>query len=388
MIINHTNSENKVCTRCVMDTTATEITFDKEGVCSFCHEYDALAIKTVLRPLEVRKKELEKSVSEIKKTGKGKKYDCIIGLSGGVDSSYITLWAKETGLRPLVVHFDNGWNTELASKNIENAIKILGFDLYTYVINWDQFKDLQLAYLKASVIDIEVPTDQLIFAALFEVARKHKIKSVINGVNIVTEGILPNSWVYMDKLDIVNLTNIHKNFGTIPLKNFPKLGLTKQYINSMIYKMNSVAPLNLMDYDKTKVVERLVNELGWRDYGGKHHESVFTRFYQGYILPVKFRVDKRKAHLSSMIVSKQMTREDALKELALPTYDEQLQKEDLEYVIKKLNLTRNEFDKLMALKPVPHEKYGTQWDKNEFRKHYVFKRLVGPLLGVVSAIKK
>lgn len=377
-----------MCTRCVMDTTATEIVFDDKGVCNFCKDYDVLAAKTVLRPIEVRMKELNDSVQRIKELGKHSKYDCIIGLSGGVDSSYICLWAKQVGLRPLIVHFDNGWNSELAVKNIENIIGKLGFDLYTHVIPWEEFKDLQLAYLKASVIDIEVPTDQLIFASLYEIARKFKIKSVVNGLNIVTEAILPRSWVYMDKLDIVNLTNIHKQFGTIPLKNFPKLGLTRQYVNQIFYKMNSVAPLNLLDYDKNKVKEILMKELDWRDYGGKHYESVFTRFYQGYILVKKFGVDKRRAHLSTMIASGLISRKEALHELSLPTYDEKLQLEDLNYVIKKFGLTNAEFDELMSRPKVPHEKYGTQWDKHEFRKFYIFKKLFGPLLKLVAALKK
>jgi N-acetyl sugar amidotransferase len=377
-----------MCTRCVMDTTATEIVFDDKGICNFCKDYDVLAAKTVLRPYEVRQKELNDAVLKIKELGKNSKYDCLIGLSGGVDSSYICLWAKQVGLRPLIVHFDNGWNSELAVKNIENIIQKLGFDLHTHVISWEEFKDLQLSYLKASVIDIEVPTDQLIFASLFQIAKKYKIKSVVNGLNIVTEAILPRSWVYMDKLDIVNLTNIHKKFGTVPLKNFPKLGLTKQYINRVLYKMNSVAPLNLLDYDKNKVKEILVKELSWRDYGGKHYESVFTRFYQGYILVKKFGVDKRRAHLSTMIASGLISRKEALEELSRPTYDEKLQQEDLEYVIKKFGLTKTEFDELMSRPPVPHEFYGTQWDKKEFRKHYIFKRLVGPLLNIVAAFKK
>lgn len=380
--------EYKRCTRCVMDTTAPEITFDEKGVCNFCRDYDVLAAKTVLRPLELRMKELNDAVLKIKELGKDSKYDCLIGLSGGVDSSYICLWAKKVGLRPLIVHFDNGWNSELAVKNIENIIGKLGFDLHTHVISWEEFKDLQLAYLKASVIDIEVPTDQLIFASLFEIAKKYKIRSVVNGLNIVTEAILPRSWVYMDKLDIVNLTNIHKKFGTIPLKNFPKLGLTKQYVNRILYKMNSVAPLNLLDYNKNEVKETLIRELGWRDYGGKHYESIFTRFYQGYILPKKFGVDKRKAHLSTMVASGQITRDEALHELSLPTYDEKLQQEDLDYVIKKFGLTKAEFEGLMSRPPVPHEFYGTQWDKKEFRKFYIFKKIVGPLLSVVAAFKK
>jgi N-acetyl sugar amidotransferase len=371
-----------------MDTTATEIRFDEKGVCSFCHEFDELAAETIHRPLDVRMKELNDGVAKIKELGKNDNYDCLIGLSGGVDSSYICYWAKQVGLRPLVVHFDNGWNSELAVMNIENIINKLQFDLYTYVINWEEFRDLQLSYIKASVIDIEVPTDQLIFASLFKIARKYRIKSVINGNNISSEAILPRTWFYPDKLDLVNLTNIHKRFGQRPLKNFPKLGLIQQLVYKKLHSMFSVSPLNLLDYDKNAAKELLKREFGWKDYGGKHYESIFTRFYQGYILPRKFGVDKRKAHLSTLVAAGLMSREDALKELEKPTYDPELQKEDYEYALKKFDISREEFESYMNAPPVPHTAYGTQWDKKYFRKYYIFKRLVGPILDLVGKLKK
>lgn len=372
------------CTRCVMDTTAPEITFDESGVCSFCKEFNELAKKTIWRPLDVRLKELEAGIQKIKQIGQKDKYDCLIGLSGGVDSSYICYWAKQAGLRPLVVHFDNGWNSELAVENINKIIAKTGFDLFTYVINWEDFKDLQLAYIKASVIDIEVPTDQLIFATLFKIARKYKIKSVINGNNISSEAILPKSWYYPDKLDLVNLTNIHKQFGTRPLKNFPKLSLTRQYINTKLYSMFSLSPLNLIDYDKTKAKVLLKTEFNWCDYGGKHYESVFTRFYQGYILPNKFGVDKRKAHLATLVAAGTLSREAALKELNEPTYPSEIQKEDYQYALKKFEISAELFEQYLHQAPIPHEQYGTQWEKKEFRKYFLFKKLVGPLLSLVK----
>lgn len=375
------------CTHCVMDTTATEIVFDDKGVCNFCKTAEEYCEKTIFRPKEIREKELKEAVEKVKALGRNSKYDCLIGLSGGVDSSYLCYWAKQQGLRPLVMHFDNGWNSELAVKNIENIISKCGFDLYTYVINWEDFKDLQLAYIKASVVDIEVPTDQLIFASLFKIARKYKIKSVINGNNISSESILPTSWFYADKLDIVNLSEIHKRFGTRPLKDFPQLGLIQQYINRSLYKMFSVSPLNLLDYDKEAAKKVLIDEFGWRDYGGKHYESIFTRFYQGYILPTKFNVDKRKAHLSSLIASKTLSRAEALKELEKPTYDPELQKEDLEYALKKFDLKQEEFEKLMKIPSVPHAFYGTQWDKKHFRKYFIFKKTIGPILNLISKLK-
>lgn len=388
MEINSESRKYQICTHCVMDTTASEITFDENGVCNFCKGYDELAKKTILRPIDVRLKELNAAVAKIKELGKNDQYDCLVGLSGGVDSSYICYWAKQVGLRPLVVHFDNGWNSELAVKNIENIIKKTGFDLYTYVINWDDFKDLQLAYIKASVIDIEVPTDQLIYASLHRIARKYKIKSIINGNNISSEGILPLSWYYADKLDIVNTEEIHKRFGTKKLKDMPKLGLIKQLINQKLYKMYSISPLNLLDYDKNKVKQQLISEFGWRDYGGKHYESIFTRFYQGYILPRKFKVDKRRAHLATLVAANIITRNEALEELSKPTYDLELQKQDLEYALKKFDLTKEEFESYMNQKPIPHAFYGTQWDKKHFRKYFYFRKIIGPILDLIAMFKK
>jgi len=381
------SEELRTCSNCVMDTSAKEIVFDRDGICNYCKEFNELAKKTIWRSEEIRLKELADSVEKIKQLGKNDKYDCLIGLSGGVDSSYICYWAKEVGLRPLVVHFDNGWNSELATKNIEKIIQKTGFDLYTYVINWEDFRDLQLAYIKASVVDIEVPTDQLIFAALFKIGREYKIKSIINGNNISSEAILPRSWFYTDKLDLVNLTNIHKKFGTRPLKNFPKLGLIQQFIYQKMYAMFSVSPLNLLNYDKNAAIKILKSEFDWVDYGGKHYESIFTRFYQGYILPTKFGIDKRRAHLSTLVAAKLMDRITAIEELKKPPYDERLQQEDLSYVLKKFEITKEEFEGFMKQEPVPHEFYGTQWEKKSFRRYYIFKRLIGPILNLISKFK-
>ena len=381
------NKPYQQCTKCVMDTTATEIKFDEKGVCNFCTDFETLAHKTIWRPLDVRLKELEEGIQKIKKLGENQKYDCLVGLSGGVDSSYICYWVKKIGLRPLVVHFDNGWNSELATKNIENIIAKTGFDLYTYVINWEDFKDLQLSYIKASVIDIEVPTDQLIYATLHKIAKKYKIKSIINGNNISSEAILPTTWYYPDKLDIVNLTAIQAKFGTRELKGFPKLGLTQQLINAKLHSLYSISPLNLLDFDKNKAKEILIKEFGWRDYGGKHYESIFTRFYQGYILVKKFKVDKRMAHLATLVAAKIITRQEALDELSKPTYDVDLQKQDYEYALKKFDMTKEEFESYMNQKPIPHAFYGTQWDKKHFRKYYIVKKLLGPILNIIAKIK-
>ena len=378
----------QMCTRCVMDTTAIEITFDKDGVCNFCTECESYLKKTIFRPIDIRTKELNQSINKIKELGQNDKYDCLIGLSGGVDSSYICYWAKQAGLRPLIVHFDNGWNSELAVKNIENIIQKTGFDLYTYVIDWEAFKDLQLSYIKASVIDIEAITDQLIFAAIYKIAKKYKIKTIVDGVNNSSESILPGSWIYADKLDYVNLKNIHKKFGTVPLKNFPKLDLITRDIYAHLYHYNKIQPLNLIDYDKEKTKEFLKKEFDWKDYGGKHYESVFTRFYQGYILNRKFNVDKRKAHLSSLIVAGQITRGAALNELSKPAYDAEQLRIDYDFVIKKFGLSKEEFEKYMDQKPIPHSFYGTQWDKKEFRKYAIFKKISGPIFKLINVLYK
>ncbi|MGE0569250.1 MAG: N-acetyl sugar amidotransferase [Bacteroidia bacterium] len=374
------------CFRCVLDTTAPLISFDEKGVCNYCHNYDSIAAKTILRPPEVRKNELNVSLAEIKKRGKGKPYDCILGISGGVDSTYLAWLAKEFGLRPLLVHFDNGWNSELAVKNIENIVNVLGFDLHTHVINWEEFKDLQLAYLYASVVDTEVPTDQLIFASLHKIAWQKGIKSILNGNNVATEGIMPEGWNFSQKTDLVNLTTIHKKFGKRKLRNFPKLSLYHKYFYTNLSGIKSYKFLDLVDYNKDNAKKIIKDKLGWKDYGYKHYESVFTRFYQGYILPVKFNIDKRKAHLSSLICSGQITRQQALDELKQPPYPIEQQNEDRAFVIKKFELTEEEFDTIMKLPQVPHEHYGSQWDKKKFRYYYWFTKLANPFAALLKRI--
>jgi N-acetyl sugar amidotransferase len=348
------------CTRCVLDTSTSLISFDENGVCNFCHDYDKIAATTVLRDRATRYKEFDELILKIKEEGKNKTYDCILGLSGGVDSSYLALVAHEQGLRPLVVHFDNGWNNELAVKNIQQIVEKLNYDLSTYVIDWEEFKDLQLAYFRASVIDLEVPTDQLIVATLYELAEQHKIKYILSGNNFRTEYILPSDWIYGKKLDLVNLNNIHKKFGIIPLKKFPKIGVNDRYRYQAKLGIRMVTFFDKIDFNATDVKKRLVNELDWVPYPGKHYESLFTRFYQGYILVKKFGVDKRKAHLSSLICSGQITKQEALDELAKPAYPLELQEEDKSYVIKKWGLTEREFEKIMNEKPISHAYYGEE----------------------------
>ncbi len=306
-------------------------------------------------------------------------------MSGGCDSSYLAHLTKKLGLRPLVVHFDNGWNSELAVKNIENIVNKLDYDLNTYVINWEEFKDLQIAYLKASVVDIEVPTDYIIFAVLNKIAKQHKIKYVLSGYNYVTEFGMPQDWCMKNKFDHVNLQNIHTKFGAKKLKDFPKLGLWQRYYYKEILGIETVALLNLVPYVKKEVKEFLKKEFNWKDYGGKHYESIFTRFYQGYILPKKFNIDKRKMHWSVLICSGQATREEALADLQSETYPLELQAQDREYVIKKFGLSANEFEKIMNASPVDHSFYGMEGDLQFL--YNTFTSLLAPFQRVLRKVR-
>ena len=328
-----------------MDTTDTEISFNQEGYCNHCIEYFELLPHYVFDG-EVAKSKLDVLVNTIKESGKGNEYDCLIGVSGGVDSSYVAYQAKKLGLRALTVHFDNGWNSELAVKNIENIIKRLEFDYQTYVVDWEEFKDLQISFLKASVANAEIPSDHAFLAALYSIASKYKIKYLLSGSNFVTEGILPNSWGYNAK-DLKHLKAIHRKFGKHKLKTYPTLGFNKEFYYTYLKKIKMIRLLNYVPYNKSEAMKTIEKELGWVYYGGKHYESVFTRFFQAYILPVKFNIDKRRAHWSTLICSGQATREEALEELKKETYPAEMLKSDKEYVIKKLGLTNEEFEEIM-----------------------------------------
>ncbi len=304
----------------VMDNIADpSIHFDEKGICNYYYEYKKAESENVFSGDEGKAK-LDQLVRKIKEDGKGKPYDCLIGLSGGVDSTYVAWLVKQLGLRPLAVHLDNGWDSELAVKNIENIITKLGFDLYTLVVNWEEFRDIQLAYLRASVVDIEVVSDHAIFATMYKLAKQHGIGYIISGTNVVTEYIMPPDWLYQ-KMDFANLKDIHSRYGKIKLKTYPSFDFKKYVYYSAILKLSPVSILNYISYNKKQVKEIITKELDWRDYGGKHYESVFTKFYQAYILPEKFKIDKRKAHYSTLICSGQMTREEALSLLDEPLYN-------------------------------------------------------------------
>jgi N-acetyl sugar amidotransferase len=354
------------CVRCVMDTTDPDILFDADGVCNHCRSYEKY--RNSIGSSEERAKKLRELITGLKERGRGKDYDCIMGLSGGVDSSYLAwLAVKEFGLRPLVVHVDTGWNSELAVNNIQNIVQKLGIDLHTLVIDWNEIKDLQRAYFFSGVANLDVPQDHAFIASLYKEAEKYGVQDVLNGGNMQTESILPNAWGY-DAADSVNMRAIHKIYGKGNLRTFPTINVFQRFILYPYIKGFRVhRPLEWIEYNKAAAKEVLISELGWRDYGGKHYESIFTKFHQAYYLPTKFGYDKRLAHLSSLIVSGQLAREDAIRELEKPLYEERVLREELHYWLKKLDVTQAEFERVMSEQP----KYAQEYPTNSRQKMWI-----------------
>jgi N-acetyl sugar amidotransferase len=335
----------QICTRCVMDTSDPDIVFDEQGICNHCHAYD-LAIQKQVFSGEAGKKILDSFVKKVKNEGLGKEYDCIIGVSGGVDSSYVAYLVHELGLRPLAVHLDNGWDSEIAVKNIELLLNKLGIELYTYVLDWEEFRDLQLAFLRASTPDSEIPSDHAIVSSIYMKAKDMGINNIIVGYNVRTESHLPRAWSH-GHFDWRYISSINKIYGTKPLKNFPHMTFWQHIYYAG--RFNWFPILNYIDYSKTEARKVLEEELGWRYYGGKHYESIYTRFYQGYILPNKFGYDKRRTHLSSLVCSGEITRAKALEELNNDPYPAAQMRDDKEFVVKKFEFTEEDFNNIMAL---------------------------------------
>jgi N-acetyl sugar amidotransferase len=354
-----------------MDTSDPDIWFDEKGVCSHCHRYEGvLQSKSYLKKREPGA--LEGLIEDIKNRGKGKPYDCVIGVSGGVDSTYTAYMTKKLGLRPLAVHLDNGWDSELAVSNIEKTLKNLGIDLYTYVINWEEFRDLQLSFLKASTPDSEIPTDHAILAVLYIAAARENVQYILSGHNTATEGGGVAAWS-QGHGDWRYIKNVQKQFGTKPLKSFPHYGPLKFVYYNLIKRMKWIQILDYLNYDKKDALATLQNELCWKYYGAKHYESIYTRFFQGYILPKKFGYDKKRLHLSSLIWSGQMSREAAEEELTNKDYPNELQEEDKEFVIKKLEISNEEFEKIMRQPPKNFWEYPSY--KKIFHKYNWFMSL-------------
>ena len=330
----------QMCVRCVMDTTDSRIAFDARGQCDHCNNYDTNVLPhwhTDARGAA----ELARMADEIRAAGKGKDHDCLLGISGGVDSSYLTYIAKEKmGLRPLVFHTDAGWNSQQAVHNIEVLVDKLQLDLHTEVVNWEEMKDLQLAFFKAQVAHLDTPQDHAFFGALYRFAAKHNFKYILNGGNFSTECVRePIEWHYHAS-DLRQIRDIHRRYGKRPLKTFPLCSIfTYKIVYRYVNGIKVVRPLNCVPYIKQDAMRLLIDKFGWQAYAHKHYESRFTRFYEGYWLPTKFGFDKRRAHFSSLILTGQMTREQALAKLAQPAWDPETIDQDFEYIATKLDIS-------------------------------------------------
>ena len=335
------------CSRCVMDTTDLEITFDENGYCNHCTEFLSIRDKYQYQSKESGER-LERVIEEIKRAGKGKDYDCIIGLSGGVDSSYLAYIARERGLRILSVHMDNGWSSEEAVMNIKNITKKLEIDYESYVLDWEEFKDLQLSFLKASVPEADTPTDIAIVAALHYFAAKYNVKYIISGGNLATEGILPKSWHYNAK-DLKYFNHIQKTFGGKRLKKFPTFGYKKEMYFKLIKGIRIIYPFSYVSFAKDNAIELLKEKFDWKYYGGKHYESKYTRFIQSYYLYEKFGIDYRRATLSSQICVGEIDRDDAIEQLKSKPFDLSKIEEEKQYISKKLRISKDEFDRILNM---------------------------------------
>lgn len=348
-----TLNRNQTCTKCVLDTTVPDITFDNKGVCQYCKIYDEMALSY---PLDnTTEQNLHRLIKHIKAKGKNKKYDCIIGVSGGTDSSYTLYLTKKFGLRPLAVHLDNGWNSKIAVKNIKSLCDQLKVDLQTYVIDWEEFKSLQRSFLKASVPDAEIPTDVAIHATLIRYASIEGIKYVLNGHSFRTEYIMPLTWTYMEGKYI---KSVNKSFENYPLRTFPNFTIRDVLFYNIVKGIKVIPFLNFFNYNKEEAKSLLLENFGWQYSGGHHHESIYTKFFQSYLLPQKFNIDKRKVELSAMLLSGHISRAEALEELKTPYEFEQ---QVVDYAINKLELSIEEFQEILKLQVKSFKDFNTYY---------------------------
>lgn len=358
--------QHQACNRCLLDTTAAGIDFDSEGNCNFCTDY--LAARKAFSPAnpDQQRQRLEELVNRIKLSGKGKDYDCVVGVSGGADSSWMLVQAITLGLRPLAVHMDNGWNSELAQNNISNLVRTLNVDLHTHVIDWEEYKSLMQAFFDADVIDVELLYDNAMLAVNHQMAVKYGLKYILVGYNSASEGItIPSNWNWF-KYDKKNIREIGKKFGNIRLKTFPAVGTIQFFMNSYLRRISWTPLLEFVGYNKQAAIDQLITEYGFKPYPYKHYESIFTRFYQGYILPNKFGVDKRKLHLGTLVVSGQMDKADAVQKLSeIPYPSHEALESDKHYFLKKMGWSESQLVDYMARPEKNHELYGSEkwlWD--------------------------
>jgi len=351
----------QICSRCVMDTTDSKISFDSQGVCDHCRTFETKVLPN-WHTDERGQRELDDLTRKIKAAGQGKDFDCIIGMSGGIDSSYLTYIAKEQlGLRPLVFHVDAGWNSQEAVNNIERIVDKLNLDLYTEVIDWPEMRDLQLAFIKAGVSHIDTPQDHAFFATMYKFAEEHNVKYILTGANLSTECIRnPIEWMYYQS-DSIQVRDIHARFGSRPLERFPLTSIFRHKIYLPYIKgIKVVRPLNSIPYIKEEAKQLLVDKFGWQPYPQKHFESRFTRFYEGFWLPKKFGYDTRRVQFASLIVTNQMTRDEAIAKLAQPALDAATVKQEFEYVATKLGISVAELQGYLEAPNKTHRDYRSQ----------------------------
>jgi len=361
-----TQTGYRICTRCVMDTSVADIAFDASGVCNYCSEFLAQSAGVLNQSAEQRAERLRRFVDEVKARGRGKRYDCVIGVSGGVDSSWALVQAVQLGLRPLAAHMDNGWNSELAQNNIANLIRTLGVDLHTHVIDWEEYRGLMQGFFDADVIDVELLYDNAMLAVNYQQAAKYGVKYILAGSNTSTEGMrMPASWNWL-KFDKRNIQALGARNAVGRLDTFPAIGTLGFFWSEFVRRIRWIPFLDYFDYNKARALEVLQRDYGYKPYLFKHYESIFTRFYQGCILPEKFGVDKRRVHLGSLIISGQMTRAEALQRLeGIPYASAQALAEDKQYFMKKMGWSEAQLREYLARPGKPHSAYASEkplWD--------------------------
>lgn len=353
------NRSYQICKRCVMDTSDEDINFNKEGNCNHCESYLQIIKNNTYIP-NVSEEKWRNILQSIKERGKGKKYDCLVGISGGVDSCYTAYLCKEYGLRPLLMHLDNGWNTDISVKNVKTMVEKLGLDYVSYVIDWNEFREIQLAFLKSSIVDLEMPTDIAIAAANYQTATKYDIPTIISGGNYASEGILPLKWGYHVYLDMKLYRSIVKKYSKVPLKKVPTVGVWGTFYYKMVKGIKSYYPLNYIDFDKDKARQFLIDNFGWQSYGGKHHESKITAFWQSYAMPVKYNMDYRRATYSSQICTNHITREEAVEKLKTLPYDPNKVELDKQFIAKKYGISIEELQAYLDLPPKTYNNFPNQ----------------------------
>lgn len=349
----------QLCQRCVMDTTDRDILFDAHGNCNHCENFIQILSKESYIAGQSEEK-WQSLLATIKERGKGKQYDVLVGISGGVDSCYTAHLCKEYGLRPLLMHVDNGWDTEISVKNVKKMVEKLGFDYVSYVIDWNEFREIQLAFLKSSIVDLEMPTDIAILAANYKIASEYDIPSILSGGNYSGEGILPLEWGYHVYTDMKLYKHIVKKYSKVRLKKVPTVGFWGNFYYKFFKKIKSFYPLNYVPYDKDKARVFLMENYDWEYYGGKHHESKITAFWQSYAMPVKYNMDYRKATYSSQICSNQLTRDEALERLNELPYKEAELENDKKFIAKKFGISLEEFEKYLSMPPKTYKDFPNQ----------------------------